>query len=104
MTATIKQCDVCIVGTGAAGGILAYRLAMAGISVLSLEQGAAITDRYFTNELNPEGEPHFGITPDMPWDFDPSVGGFYVNVLASSSTSFPKTCRAEASITRALAA
>src|SRR5882672_6303039 len=85
----IERTDICIIGTGAAGGILAYRLAMAGVSVLSLEQGSAITDSYFTNELHPEGEPHFGITPDMPWDMDPSQGYFYGNAQANKLYARP---------------
>ena len=77
-----EPCEFCIVGTGAAGGILAYRLAMAGFSVLSLEQGAPITDSYFTNELNPEQEPHFGITPEAPWDLNPAESFYYGNARA----------------------
>src|SRR5205809_8070709 len=78
----VEHCEVCIVGTGAAGGILAYRLALAGFSVLSLEQGEPITDSYFTNELNPEQEPHFGITPQTPWDLDPALGFYHGNARA----------------------
>ena len=49
---------------GAGGGILAYRLAEAGCSVLSLEQGAAITDDYFTNHLSPERQSELTATLD----------------------------------------
>ncbi len=80
----VESCEVCIVGTGAAGGILAYRLAQAGLNVLSLEQGGPISDDYFTNELNPEEEPHFGITSDMPWDLDPGQGFFFGNARANA--------------------
>jgi choline dehydrogenase-like flavoprotein len=76
------HCEFCVVGTGAAGGILAYRLAMAGFSVLSLEQGLPIADSYFTNELDPEHDPHFGILADMPWPVDPNDHYFYGNPQA----------------------
>lgn len=74
--------DVCIVGTGAGGGILAYRLALAGREVLSLEQGAAISSDYFTNELLPEEELHFGIAPQMPWDMNPAQSFYFSNAQA----------------------
>ncbi|HSB73442.1 MAG TPA: GMC family oxidoreductase [Candidatus Methylomirabilis sp.] len=77
-----ERCDVCIVGTGAAGGILAYRLAMAGLSVLSLEQGSPIDDSYFTNELTPEQDPHFGIVADMPWPVEAKDHYLYGNPQA----------------------
>lgn len=76
------KCEYCIVGTGAGGGILAYRLALAGKSVLSLEQGQPIADDYFTNELNPEDEPNLGIAPDMPWDLDPAQSFYFANAKA----------------------
>jgi choline dehydrogenase-like flavoprotein len=78
----VVYCDVCVAGTGAAGGILAYRLALAGLSVLSLEQGGPISDSYFTNHLRPEQEPHFGITADLPWDLSPAQSFFYSNARA----------------------
>ena len=34
--------DYCIIGTGAGGGILAHRLAEAGLNVISIEQGAEL--------------------------------------------------------------
>ncbi len=78
----IEGGEFCVVGTGAAGGILAYRLAMEGFSVLSLEQGQPIADSYFTNELNPEHDPLFGIAPDMPWPIDPNDHYFYGDAQA----------------------
>jgi len=74
-----EQCDICVVGTGAAGGILAYRLATAGLSVFSLEQGAPISDAYFTNDRDPEDHPHFGIVPDMEWPADAGAHYLYGN-------------------------
>ncbi|MEX1026933.1 MAG: GMC family oxidoreductase [Candidatus Paceibacterota bacterium] len=62
-----ESCDICVIGTGAGGGILAYRLAMAGMDVLSIEQGNEIRDAYFTNDLSGEDQPYFGIFPEMSW-------------------------------------
>ncbi len=39
--------DVCIVGSGAGGGIAAYVLAKAGARVLVLEKGPWLTERDF---------------------------------------------------------
>jgi choline dehydrogenase-like flavoprotein len=44
------EADVCIIGSGAAGGILAYELAKAGRSVLILERGAYVEPREFTED------------------------------------------------------
>lgn len=46
--------DVCIVGTGAAGGILAHQLAKAGLNVVNLEQGPQLKQNYFSKK-NPPG-------------------------------------------------
>lgn len=87
--ARVERCEVCIVGTGAGGGILAYRLAMAGLPILSLEQGAPISDDYFTNHLRPEQEPQFGITADLPWDLDPAEGFYFGNARAHGLYAAP---------------
>jgi choline dehydrogenase-like flavoprotein len=79
----VERTEVCIIGTGAAGGILAYRLAMAGREVLSLEQGAEIRDDYFTNGISPEQDEHFGIVPDKPWPRPPIDAYFDANAQAS---------------------
>jgi choline dehydrogenase-like flavoprotein len=78
---TVEQTDVCIIGTGAAGGILAFRLAMAGRDVLSLEQGAEIRDEYFTNGISLEQDEYLGIMPDKPWPL-PVDALFYANSQA----------------------
>ena len=79
----VENCDICIIGTGAAGGILAYQLAMQNFSVLSLEQGEKIDDTYFTNHLNPEQEENFGISPNMNWPLEPATSYFYDNLQAN---------------------
>ncbi len=47
---TTLDADVCIIGSGAAGGILAYELAKAGRSVLILERGAYVEPREFNED------------------------------------------------------
>jgi choline dehydrogenase-like flavoprotein len=76
------QTSICIIGAGAAGGILAYRLASAGRDVLILEQGAFITDDYFTNGLPPAQDEHFGVSPERSWDSPPSDIFFDANAQA----------------------
>ncbi|WP_392534185.1 GMC oxidoreductase [Nostoc sp. C117] len=79
----VEKCDICIIGTGAAGGILAYQLAMNNFSVLSLEQGEKIDNSYFSNQLMPEQEENFGIAPDMSWPLNPAASFYYDNFQAS---------------------
>ncbi|NND99701.1 MAG: GMC family oxidoreductase [Pirellulaceae bacterium] len=78
-----QQCEICIVGTGAAGGILAYRLASAGRHVVSLEQGGPIDNDYFTNDRSAESLPKFGLCPEMKWPMPASEGYLYANHQAS---------------------
>jgi len=78
----VVKTDVCVVGTGAGGGLLAYRLALSGRDVLSLEQGPAISSDYFTNERLPDEEHDFGIAPEMPWDLDPAQSFYFANAQA----------------------
>jgi glucose dehydrogenase len=83
MSERVERADICIIGTGAAGGILAYRLAMSGRNVLSLEQGAEIRDDYFTNGVFPEKDEHFGISPDKTWPVSPADAYFDANAQAA---------------------
>ncbi|WP_035906338.1 GMC oxidoreductase [Legionella sainthelensi] len=80
-----KTYDCCIVGTGAAGGILAYRLAKAGLNVISVEQGDELPSNYFT-DINPPGiKKGFGIKPKTT--FPPHIGDalFIHDLFADSS-------------------
>lgn len=42
--------DVCVIGSGAGGGPVAYELAMAGYSVLVLEKGPWLTERHYRKD------------------------------------------------------
>ncbi|HEX9109647.1 MAG TPA: GMC family oxidoreductase, partial [Longimicrobiales bacterium] len=50
LTNTRVDADVCIIGSGAAGGILAYHLAQQGKSVVVLERGAYVEPRRFDSD------------------------------------------------------
>ena len=63
--------DVCIVGTGAGGGILAHQLAKAGVHVLSLEHGPRLADDHFKTQMPVGVAGNFGVGPDTVWPSDP---------------------------------
>lgn len=87
------DCDVCIVGTGAGGGILAHQLARAGLDVLSLEQGPRLADDHFQRVMPPGPGKTFGIAPDTVWPSDPHDSLFIHPLFASGqegSTSRPE--------------
>lgn len=71
MAASAEHCDVVIVGTGAGGGIIAHKLAKAGLNVVSLEQGGTLPDDYFTRTAPPGAKLDFGIGPSTVWPADP---------------------------------
>jgi choline dehydrogenase-like flavoprotein len=50
VTDSVLEADVCIVGSGAGGGILAYELAKRGHHVLMLERGEYVEPRHFTED------------------------------------------------------
>ena len=61
MTTRLKGTDVVIIGLGAAGGVAALPLAQAGLDVIGLEAGSAMTRRDFSpDEIrnNVRGWPH----------------------------------------------
>ncbi len=87
------HCDVCIVGTGAGGGILAYQLAKAGLKVISLEQGGRLPENYFRDVVPPGGRRDFGIGPATTWPADPHDSLFIHPLFAdgqAGSTARPK--------------
>lgn len=63
----------CIIGTGAGGSMLAYRLAQAGADVLIVNSGKIPDASVFTNELSPEQQGHFEIRKDTRFPAKPEV-------------------------------
>lgn len=78
--------DHVVVGTGAGGGILAYRLAKAGLDVLSVEQGPRLPQAYFS-EINPPGaRKDWGIRPHMTFPGDSRDAIFRHELFAGPDT------------------
>jgi choline dehydrogenase-like flavoprotein len=63
----------CVIGTGAGGGILAYRLAKAGADVLVINSGGIPAQSEFQNELSPEQKGHFEIGPQTTFPARPGI-------------------------------
>ncbi len=63
----------CVIGTGAGGGILAYRLAKAGADVLVINSGGIPAPSEFENELSPEKRGHFEIGPHTTFPARPEI-------------------------------
>jgi glucose dehydrogenase len=63
----------CIIGTGAGGGILAYRLAKAGADVLVINSGGIPAQSEFQNELSPEQKGHSQIGPQTTFPVRPEM-------------------------------
>ena len=81
-----EQYDYCIIGTGAAGGILAHRLAQAGLNVISLEQGEQLPNNYFS-EMNPPGaQKDFGIRDNSIFPPNPDDALFTHALFAKKNT------------------
>jgi len=78
--------DFCIVGTGAAGGILAHQLASAGFKVISLEQGEALPETYFSEDNPAWTKKDFGLRPDTKFPLDPHRAIFEHELFATDGT------------------
>ena len=63
----------CVIGTGAGGGILAYRLAKAGADVLVINSGRIPAPSEFQNERSPEQKGHFEIGPHTTFPVRPEI-------------------------------
>ena len=75
----------CVIGTGAGGGILAYRLAKAGADVLVINSGGIPAQSVFQNELSPEQKGHFEIGPHTTFPVRPEM--FIVHPLLADAGS-----------------
>lgn len=84
--ADIESCDVCVVGTGAGGGVLAYELAKTGLKVVSLEQGGHIAPDYFKTTDRPGSATDFGIRAHTTWPSDPHDSLFVHPLFADAAT------------------
>ncbi|MDN3987934.1 GMC oxidoreductase [Zwartia vadi] len=85
--------DVCVVGTGAGGGILAHQLAKAGLKVVSLEQGPLLPSDQFKTVMPPGLGTTFGISPTTVWPSDPHDSLFIHPLFArkdEGSTDLPQ--------------
>ena len=74
-----KQYDVCIVGSGAGGGMAAYVLANAGVKVLLLEAGPMYDPAKNVTQLKwPYESPRRGASTPLRHfgDFDAAYGGW----------------------------
>ena len=85
--------DVCVVGTGAGGGILADKLTRAGLRVISLEAGSELSADFFKTDMPSGAAKDFGIGPDSTWPSNPHDSLFIHPLFANGtdgSTSRPE--------------
>jgi len=83
----------CVIGTGAGGGILAYRLAKAGADVLVINSGGIPAPSEFQNELSPEQKGHFEIGPHTTFPVRPEISIVHpllADAGSRSSTECPR--------------
>lgn len=80
------HCEVCIVGTGAGGGILAHQLAQAGFRVVSLEQGRMLETDHFARIDPPGAKLDFGIRDNSVWPSEPHDSLFVHPLFARQDT------------------
>lgn len=81
----------CVIGTGAGGGMLAYRLAKGGADVLVINSGGIPPQSDFGNELSPEQKGHFEIGPHTTFPARPEISILHP-LLADSSIGSSIEC------------
>ncbi|MDR9419353.1 GMC family oxidoreductase [Gracilimonas sp.] len=83
-----KEYDVCIVGSGAGGGMAAHELTKAGLDVLMLEAGGWFDSQDFAMFTWPYESPRRGAsTPEQPFgEFDACFGGWDIEGEPYSTT------------------
>jgi choline dehydrogenase-like flavoprotein len=84
----------CVIGTGAGGGILAYRLAKSGADVLVINSGSIPAQSEFQNELSPEEKGHFEIAPQTTFPVKPEISIVHP-LLADARTRSSMECPRE---------
>jgi choline dehydrogenase-like flavoprotein len=88
--------DVCVIGTGAGGGVLAHALVERGLRVVSVEQGDALPPDYFA-AVNPPGRPEsFGLRPAVRFPIDPHGFAFIHELYAAADELSASPASAEA--------
>lgn len=88
--------DICVVGTGAGGGVLAHALVEGGLRVVCVEQGDALPKNYFT-AVNPPGRPEsFGLRPAVRFPIDPHGFAFIHELYAGPDELSASPASAEA--------
>ncbi len=84
----------CVIGTGAGGGILAYRLAKAGADVLVINSGGIPAPSEFQNELSPEQKGHFEIGAHTTFPVRPEISIVH-SLLADAGCRSSMECSRE---------
>ncbi len=84
----------CVIGTGAGGGILAYRLAKVGADVLVINSGGIPAQSEFQNELSPEQKGHFEIGPHTTFPVRPEISIVH-SLLADARSRSSMECPRE---------
>src|SRR5699024_6076852 len=86
-----KKYDVCIIGSGAGGGMAAYQLSKAGFKVALLEAGGDFDPKdpkYRTQLKWPYESPRRGASTTRPFgDFDAAWGGWQIHGEPYTKTS-----------------
>jgi choline dehydrogenase-like flavoprotein len=80
-----REVDILIIGAGAAGGVMAHELAVAGLSVVVLEQGPFLHERDFSHD-----------------EFDVTFQPLMINDPARQPTTFRKTENEKAHVEKAV--
>jgi glucose dehydrogenase len=84
----------CVIGTGAGGGILAYRLAKAGADVLVINSGGIPAQSEFQNELSPQQKGHFEIGSHTTFPVRPGISIVH-SLLADARSRSSMECPTE---------
>ena len=84
----------CVIGTGAGGGILAYRLAKAGADVLVINSGGIPAQSEFQNDRSPEQKRHFEIGPHTTFPVKPEISLVH-SLLADAGSRGSMECPGE---------